>query len=129
MSNKEMSEEDYKYRDELEPKERRTAMSMSEIDVKGIDRGALIAALHNGTGAQGLGMMHDICRDMTPEEGAKILDERNGKFQFDYLRGRPIKVWIEGDMLMRTDLYDRDARPGACQEIVDRLRKEAADGG
>jgi hypothetical protein len=97
---------------------------MSDIDVSGIDHAALLAALHNGTKPLGLGALHDMGRDMTVEEAQTILDEQNGKFDFDYLKGRPLKVWIENDgvTLCRSDLYDRDTRPGACAAIVASLK-------
>ena len=97
---------------------------LNSIDVSGIDHAALLAALHNGTNALGMGAFQDLGRDMTTEEAQTILDERNGKFDFDYLQGRPLKVWIENDQLFRSDLYDRDSRPGACAEIIEHLRKE-----
>lgn len=100
------------------------------IDIKGIDKGELLAALHNGTRPLGMGFMHDLGRDMTPEEGRKEFAEwpewRPGEKSFDYFHGRPLKVTFAGDELMHTRLYDRDAGGVTAQSIVDRLRKAQA---
>ena len=96
----------------------------NSIDISGIDRAKLLAALHNGTATLGLGRVHDR-GDMTVEEAREILENVDGRFDFDYVRGRPIKVYVrpdEPDILCRIDLYDRDSRPGACANIVKGLR-------
>lgn len=93
---------------------------MTKLDIKGIDKAELLAALHNGTRALGMGILHDICRDMTKEEAARILAE-TGQTRFDYLLGRPLKVDIGGDEMF-AGLYDRDAGDGAAERIVSRLR-------
>lgn len=94
---------------------------METIDISGIDRAELLAALYNGTSALGFGKMHDLGRDMTVEEARDILAKTEGAFNFDYLLGRPLKMWIEDDKLFRPDLYDRDSKR-RCAEIVQELR-------
>ena len=90
-----------------------------ELDIKGIDKAELLAALHNGTPAIGMGRMHDIGR-MSVEQAQRYVD--NGELRFDYLCGRPLKCNISGDT-MRFGLYDRDAGPGAAERIVFDLRQ------
>lgn len=101
------------------------------LDIKGIDKGALIAALYNGTRSLGMGVLHDLRRDMTRDEGNELAGDRNaigGRIRFDYIYGRPIKVVIHVDAdgswreLEREDLYDRDACQGACARAVERAR-------
>ncbi len=96
---------------------------MDSIDISGIDKAALLAALYNGTRPLGWGILHDKPSGMTAEEAAKFLDDtHNGRF--DYVAGRPIKVEFAGDQLKFARLYDRDTHDGACQAIVDRLRSQ-----
>ena len=104
---------------------------MSNIDITGIDKAELLAALYNGTRAIGMGVLHDLDDGMTIEKAQEIIDTRmegclpdSGKLWFDYVCGRPIKVNITGDVMERADLYDRDAGPGAAQRVVDQLRGE-----
>jgi hypothetical protein len=95
---------------------------MNTIDVSGIDRAELLAALYNGTQPMGpFGPVNDI-GEMSVDKAQEVLDKMNGEFQFDWLFGRPIKVWIEGDQLHRPDLYDRDAENTTVAEIVEKLR-------
>lgn len=111
---------------------------MSEkISIAGLDKAAVLAALHNGTRAVGMGVVHDIGRDMTVEEARGFLEagrdtrrmfgdpSNQPKLYFDYLKGRPLKVDISGDEF-DPRLYDRDAAPGAAQRAIDKLKQHAA---
>lgn len=90
------------------------------IDIKGIDKAELLAALHNGTRAQGMGRLHDIGRDLTREEAAQFVAPGE-PLRFDYLLGRPLKVDISKDELY-VGLYDRDAGEGRAAAVVASLR-------
>lgn len=102
------------------------------IDISGLDEAAVIAALHNSTRALGMGMLHDIGRDITPEEvradwdkqgefgGGKMFGE--GSRSFGYFHGRPLKVTLRDGMLLGVRLYDRDAGEGRCAEVIAELR-------
>lgn len=98
-----------------------------DIEIKGIDKAELLAALYNGTRPQGMGVLHARPGDMTAAEARTLIGDapepRTG--WFDYVHGRPIKVGFKGDMLLRADLYDRDAPggEGSAQRIVDSLRR------
>lgn len=98
----------------------------NEIDISGIDPGALLAALHNGTRPLGLGRLHDIGRDMTPDEArAELKDwptQSGGRYRFDYFHGRPLKVSFDDKILRGVGLYDRDAGDGACARAVAKAR-------
>lgn len=94
------------------------------IDVSGIDKGDLLAALHNNTKPLGLGRLHDLKRDITGEEVRKEMGEYlvDGR-HIDYYHGRPIKIFF-GDAIDPA-MYDRDAGTGAFQRVVDKLREQA----
>lgn len=106
------------------------------IDITGIDKAALLAELHNGSRAMGMGALHDISRDMTTEEARVIItagDDRRRMFPgagikrelyFDYVQGRPLKADLSGDEF-NPALYDRDNGQGAGAAAVERARARA----
>jgi hypothetical protein len=106
-----------------------------QLDISGVDRAALLAALFNNTAAIGNGQLHPRAKaTMTQQDALQLLKDwpgnagPSGDIWFDYLWGRPIKVGFIGERLMRPDLYDRDAPGGAgtCERLVEELRKKAA---
>jgi hypothetical protein len=107
--------------------------ALRPIDIKGIDRAELLAALYNGTRPVGLGRLSaGALEPMTAKQARQELEDAERSIDgthitFDYVRGRPIKVDFAGDTLLRPDLYDRDAGgPGTCERIVAELRAKAA---
>lgn len=96
------------------------------IDISGLDKGAVLAALHNGTMAQGLGVFHDLGRPMTPEEGATEFQSYIHGY-IDYCHGRPIKCDLSGDQFEER-LYDRDAGSGQAHRVIADLRIRIAAG-
>lgn len=104
------------------------------INIAGLDKAAILAALHNGTRALGMGRLHDIGRDLTVEEARTIMgigDDstqmfgdmgRKRELYFDYVQGRPIKVDLSGDEFDPW-LYDRDAGQGAAARAIAKLRE------
>ena len=93
------------------------------IDIKGIDRAELLAALYRNTKAVGLGRQHDIGEmSLDDAEFEIILSTRNGVASFDYVHGRPIKVQFNNERLWDEEIYDRYLKPGTCAAVVDRLR-------
>lgn len=110
-------------------------MSNSElIDISGLSKAAVLAALYNASKQQGMGFVHTRGqRDMTEEEAAAELGlgddhvrEFGGSFRaqtyFDYLHGRVLKVDLSGDQL-NPRLYDRDNGEGAAARVIARLRQ------
>lgn len=100
------------------------------IDIKGIDKAELLAALVNSARPLGMGFLHDDGKPMTKEEAQGWVDSgrahdhpglsRQGLY-FDYVKGRPIKSNIGGDEL-DPRLYDRDQGQGAAARVVASLR-------
>ena len=86
-----------------------------EIDITGVDKAELLAALYNKTYPQGLGLIQATPGDMTKIEAAVILDR--GDTYFDYLHGRVMKVDLSGDTLDPWG-FDRDNYDGAVADVV-----------
>jgi hypothetical protein len=95
------------------------------IDIKGLNKAKLLAALYNHTHPQGMGFLQYDPKDMTEAQAQNIIDELTSKgysLYFDYLKGRVMKVDITGTSLDER-LFDRDNLPGAANAVVQRLRK------
>ena len=99
---------------------------MSGIDIKGLDKADVLAALYNGARAQGLGFLHATNGDMTREAAQALLD--SGQTYFDYLHGRVMKVDLSGDEL-NPWLYDRDNGEGAAITVIRQLRENGTTSG
>ena len=111
----------------------------SAVDIRGIDKAELLAALHNHSMPMGMGILQ-ARGDLTADEartlieqaaGGKASDDHGrmfdlkskGSLYFDYLYGRPLKVDISGDEISPLG-FDRDnGGPGTLAAIVARLRK------
>jgi hypothetical protein len=89
------------------------------IDIGGLDKAEVLAALHNNTRAVGLGRLHDR-GDVTADDVRPQFEDRS-RLYFDYVFGRPIKVDLSGDSFDPV-LYDRDAGPGSARRAIDELR-------
>lgn len=101
-------------------------MNEGEIDISGIDKAELLAALFNGSQQQGMGFMQAAGgREMTVEQAREIISKHHepDRLYFDYLHGRVMKVGIGGDVL-KTWLYNRDLGNGAAERVVDGLRQK-----
>jgi hypothetical protein len=96
------------------------------VNIKGLDKAKVLAALHNGTSCQGMGVLHNI-GTCSVEQAAKDIEERNrfnakSALRFDYYHGRPLKCDIGGDEFNPV-AYDRDAGAGAAERAIAPLRK------
>jgi hypothetical protein len=92
------------------------------IDIKGLDKAAVLAALYNNSMPQGLGFLHFKPEPMKLEEARVILAASAPRFYFDYLIGRVIKVNLSDDKFDPW-LYDRDNGQGAAARAVELVRK------
>lgn len=78
------------------------------LDLTGLDKAEVLAALYNSARALGLGLLHYDPEPMTRDQAAELLDE--GGTYFDYLRGRVMKVDLGGEALDPPPLRPRQRR-------------------
>jgi hypothetical protein len=85
------------------------------MDISGLSKPKVLAALFNNAKPQGFGILH-YYRDhsMTEAEAAELLKEQT---YFDYLEGLVMKVDLSGDEL-RTGLYNRDNGEQAAERAI-----------
>lgn len=113
---------------------------MDGIDLTGLNQAEVLAALYNAARPVGMGMLHYDPKLMTTEEAQQIIDEggdigrrrragievvgSNGvEWSVDYVRGRPLKLHVRGNVLHGAWLYDRDqGGAGTCERIIAELR-------
>jgi hypothetical protein len=100
------------------------------IDIAGLDKAEVLAALVNGAKPLGMGRLHDDGRPMTKEDAQVWIDDGRThdtvdlprpRLSFDYVKGRPIKSNISGDSFDER-LYDRDQGNGAAARVIAELR-------
>lgn len=106
---------------------------MAKIDIKGIDKADLLAALYNNASPMGMGFLQARPGQMTREgalelmeagdDSSRMFPNMKRRMYFDYVYGRPLKVNLEGDEL-ETSLYNRDWGKDAAEQIVESLRKK-----
>lgn len=93
-----------------------------EVDITGLSKGAVLAALFNAAAPQGAGKRLNQPDEMTVAEGERIIEEYGTSY--DYVNGRPLKLDLRGDTFDAA-LYDRDVGlEGAAEIVLERLRKE-----
>lgn len=86
------------------------------MNIQGLDKAAVLAALFNASRQQGMGFMDSRgAKPMTVEDARNVLAE-HGPY-FDYLYGRVMKIGLDDDE-METRLYDRDNGQGAAERAV-----------
>jgi len=104
------------------------------VDIKGLDKAEVLAALHAATHAQGMSFVHDKgalsveeCREIIDAAGTERGENftTNDRLYFDYLRGRVMKVDIGGDEF-DPRLFDRDNFTGAAECAIAGLREKVA---
>lgn len=91
------------------------------VDIKGLNKAEVLAALYNNSKPQGLGFLHFDAKDMTVAEAEEILKQTT---DFDYLKGRVMKVNLSSDDGFEEWLYDRDNGSGAAERAIAELRRE-----
>jgi hypothetical protein len=93
------------------------------VNIKGLTKAEVLAALHNASHAQGMGFLHDIGRNITVKECEQELSEvkPGERIYFDYFHGRVIKCNITGDEFSES-LFDRDNFPGAAEKAIATIR-------
>ncbi|MBI2462654.1 MAG: hypothetical protein HYV65_00180 [Candidatus Spechtbacteria bacterium] len=91
---------------------------MSQISLQGLNKGNVLAALYNASRPQGMGFLQYDPKPMTLEEAEYLLQRMT---DFDYIKGRVMKVDLSGDVL-DTWGYDRGNGDGAAEQAISELR-------
>lgn len=90
------------------------------MNIAGLNKPEVLAALFNASRQQGMGFLDKRgSQAMTEQDAAAVIAEEG--MHFDYLRGRVMKVSIDGDEI-ETRLYDRDNGAGAAERAIEPLR-------
>ena len=92
-------------------------MNTDCINLAGLDKAAVLAALYNASRPLGMGFLRYDPADMTVEEARELLKKYS---YFDYLKGRVMKVDLLGDSFDPW-LYDRDNGKGAAMRVISAL--------
>ncbi len=90
------------------------------IDLRGLDKALVLAALYNGATPIGAGFLEYTPNPMTIEEATAELEITP---VFDYLNGRALKVDLSGDVLNPRG-YDSRNGEGAARVLIDSLRED-----
>lgn len=90
---------------------------MATINLKGVNKAAVLAALYNASKPQGMGFLHYDPKPMTKKEAKELLKHQT---YFDYLQGRVMKVDLGGDTL-DTWGYDGDNGDDAAEAAIGSL--------
>lgn len=90
------------------------------MNIAGLSKPAVLAALFNASKQQGLGFLDARgAKPMTEDQAAEILAKQ---VHFDYLLGRVMKISLD-DNDVETRLYNRDNGDGAAERAVAHLRE------
>ena len=95
------------------------------MNISGLDKAAVLAALYNRSKQQGMGFVDKHgANDITAEQAREYIKERadvvRGMY-FDYLNGRVMKIDLSYDE-MKTAMYNRDNGEGAAEAIIEQIR-------
>lgn len=96
----------------------------TKINVAGLDKAELLAALYNATYATGLGILDDMGRDITVEEARADLSQLASEGRpllLDNYRGRTFRMSFDSN-LIDSSHYDSIAGQGIAAEVVANLR-------
>lgn len=93
------------------------------IDITGLDKAEVLAALYNASKPLGMGAFHFLPGDLPIEEARELT---KGRRKFEYVHGRVLKVDISGDEFDEY-FYDRDNGDGAAARAVVSVRQGASE--
>ena len=98
---------------------------MADVDITGLSKGQVLAALFNASAPQGMGFLQAA-------NGPQVMDREFAEeitreyLVFDYLFGRPLKIDLSGQSF-DPRLFDRDnGGTGTAQLIINQLRAAVA---
>ena len=93
------------------------------MNIAGLDKAEVLAALYNGSRQQGMGFLDTLDEQWMTVKQAREELENNERGYFDYLHGRVMKISLRGDEI-DTRLYNRDNGEGAAEAIINELRSK-----
>ena len=113
------------------------------VNISGLDKAAILAALYNASHVVGMGIFQAHTQpQIMSVETARLAMERGddherdfalssftnrSRLYFDYLAGRPLKIDLSGDEWLYVAGYDRDnGGVGTAARLIDDLRKQTA---
>lgn len=94
----------------------------SRIDIRGIEKVALLAALYNAARPGASDVFNTRTAPMTGSEAQDIINRTKGPLCFSHVKGRALMVNITGDALDAAK-YDEKNGKNAAKEVVARLRQ------
>lgn len=97
-------------------------MSTNEIDITGLNKGLVLAALYNNSKVQGMGFLQAKDAVMTEADANELLKHDT---YFDYLHGKVMKIDLKSDSTLYTGLYNRDIGDGAAERVIAELRAQS----
>src|SRR5262249_35234053 len=107
---------------------------MAKVDISGLSKSAVLAALYNNSLAFGMGVLHFESSDMLESEAREYIEtckkeQTTGDpiLDFDYVKGRRLKVDLSGDSL-DSRAYDLVLDPGLAGRVIENLRKTGSIG-
>lgn len=92
---------------------------MTTISLKGLKKAEVLAALYNASKPQGMGFIYYDSTPMKTEEAESLLERQT---DFDYLKGRVMKVDLSGEELDPRG-YDCDNGDGAAAAAIRSLQE------
>jgi|WetSurMetagenome_2_1015567.scaffolds.fasta_scaffold1187402_1 hypothetical protein len=102
------------------------------VNIAGLDKGAVLKALHDGT--KPLGRGYEVAIDHLPleqaqEEFAEVkrrYDTLKRRVYFDYYHGRSLKVYLDQDEF-DPQWYNKDAGEGTAARVIAALREQTGE--
>lgn len=88
------------------------------IDISNKDKAEVLAELYNNSQPMGIGMLQYDPTPMTTEIARKILEKTQS---FDYLKGRPLKINLEENIISVYG-YNHDNAKGLAQKVISSCR-------
>ena len=104
------------------------------INIRGLDKAKVLAALYNSSRVIGMGVLQARDGDMDPETARALIKDPSlvpdyfgiwlcgDRIYFDYVYGRVLKVDLTSNEEFREGLYDRDNGKGAAAIAIAPLR-------
>jgi len=94
------------------------------INIKGLDKAEVLAALYNASQPLGMGFLHYDPKPWTAEDAREYMEEYGGLY-FDYVKGRVMKVDLSHSDFDEWG-FDRDNGQGAAARAIDAIRPAEA---